>query len=202
MSESIVGRPAPSFRLPAAQGGEVGSDDYRGRQNLILYFAVGMACGFCRQSMSQLARGYPRYRELDAEILQVAPTKPERGRFYARNFQLPFPYLCDPEYRAYEAYGLKVRQRSLLERTMALYHGARTAAPPNDFGPAKPNLSELALLSRDEDMGFFVVDRSGVIRYARTGSYGLVENGRPVGVRPIPSHDEIIRELERCPRGG
>ena len=110
-----VGQHAPPFRLPSAQGSEVALEDYRGRSNAILFFAKGMACGFCRQKMSQLARGLPRFRELETEIVMVTPTPLDRGRFYARNFQLPFSYLCDPEYRAFEAYGLTVRPHSLAE---------------------------------------------------------------------------------------
>jgi hypothetical protein len=38
--------------------------------------------------MSQLARGVPRFRELDTEIVMVSPTSIHRGRFYARNVSL------------------------------------------------------------------------------------------------------------------
>jgi len=201
MSESMVGQQAPSFRLPSAQGPEVGPDDYRGRSHLILFFAKGMACGFCRQKMSQLARGAPRFRALDAEIVQVAPTTLERGRFYARNFQLPFPYLCDPEYRAYGAYGLGARPVPLAMRARMLVGGFRMPTPENDWGEFHPSLGELGLLTRDDDLGLFLVDREGVIRYAQTGSYVMFDGGRITGLRPIPSNEEIAREIERCREG-
>lgn len=198
MSESMVGQRAPSFRLPSAQGPEVGPDDYRGRSHLILFFAKGMACGFCRQKMSQLARGAPRFRALDAEIVQVAPTTLDRGRFYARNFQLPFPYLCDPEYRAYRAYGLGTRPVPLATRARMLVEGFRMPTPDNDWGKFSPSPGEFGLLTRDDDLGLFVVDREGVIRYAQTGSYVMFDGGRVTGLRPIPSNEEIAREVERC----
>ena len=37
-----IGAPAPSFRLPAAAGGEVGLEDYRGRTKLVLWFSKGL----------------------------------------------------------------------------------------------------------------------------------------------------------------
>lgn len=37
-----VGMPAPLFRLPTAQGADVGPDDYRGRRNLVLWFSKGL----------------------------------------------------------------------------------------------------------------------------------------------------------------
>ncbi|HXG15010.1 MAG TPA: peroxiredoxin family protein [Calidithermus sp.] len=200
MSQTMVGRPAPSFRLPSAQGSEVALEDYRGR-NVILFFAKGMACGFCRQKMSQLARGLPRFRELHAEILQIAPTPLDRGRFYARNFGLPFPYLCDPEYRAYAAYGLGRRKLPLPMLARAVYDSFTTPTPENDWGEVRPAVKELGRLFADDDLGLFIVDRAGVLRYALAGSYVVVEGGRPAGMRPIPANDEILRELERCQAG-
>jgi peroxiredoxin len=197
MTDAMVGQPAPSFRLPSAQGAESGPEDFRGR-NLILFFAKGMACGFCRQNMSQLARGLPRFRELHTEILQIAPTPLDRARFYARNFTLPFLYLCDPDYAAHGAYGLGVRRQPIKARLQALYEGLTTPTPENDWGTIRPSLREMPRLTADDDMGFFIVDREGVVRYARTGSYVVLEGGKSVGVRPIPGNDEIVRELERA----
>ena len=197
MTETMVGRPAPPFRLPSAQGPEVGLEDYRGR-NVILLFAKGMACGFCRQKMSQLARGLPRLRELQTEVLQIAPTPLDRGRFYARNFRLPFPYLCDPDYRAYAAYGLGRRTLPPATLARAVYASFTMPTPENDWGEVRPAVKELGRLFADDDLGFFIVDRDGAVRYALAGSYAIVEGGRLAGMRPIPANDEIFRELERC----
>jgi peroxiredoxin len=200
MSAIEIGQRAPSFRLPAAQGGEVGVDDYRGRTNLILFFAKGMGCGFCRQKMSQLARGAPRFRSLDTEIVMVTPTPLSRAQFYARNFQLPFPYLCDPDYAVHETYGLAMRPHSLAWKTKFLLHAARIPQPENDFGPAKPTLPELVRVLNDDDLGFFIVDKEGIVRATTRGPYTLVEGAKPVGMQPIPSNDEIVADLEGCQR--
>jgi hypothetical protein len=45
----------------------------------------------------------------------------------------------------------------------------------------------------DTDMGLFLIDRAGVVRWVVTGAYG-----GPQGVRGIPSTEEIVRELERA----
>lgn len=199
MPQISVGQEAPSFRLPAAQGGEVGIEDYRGRSHVILFFAKGMACGFCRQRMSQLGRGQSRFRELGAEIVMITPTSPERGRFYAKSFQLPFPYLCDPEYRAYAAYGLAVRPLTVVDKAIVFFHAMRMPPPEPtpEFGPAKPALSEMGRMFNDDDLGFFIVDRAGLVRQARVAAYVILEGRKPVGINAIPSNDEIVRELER-----
>jgi peroxiredoxin len=197
--ELTIGQKAPPFRLPSAQGAEMGPDDFRGRSNLILFFAKGMGCGFCRQKMSQLARGLPRFRALGTEILMVTPSTLDRARFYARNFQLPYPYLCDPDYRVYEAYGMPLRRRSLAWKAGVFFHVMRMPpAETTEFGVAKPKPTEISQVLNDDDLGFFVLDRAGIVRYASTGAYVSFEGTKPVDMKHIPSNDEIVSALERC----
>ena len=68
MSALTAGQPAPGFRLPSAQGPEVALEDYRGRRNVIVWFTKGMACVFCRQHMSQLARAYGEIQRRNGEV--------------------------------------------------------------------------------------------------------------------------------------
>jgi len=199
MNQLSVGQRAPSFRLPSAQGPEVGLEDYRGRANVILFFAKGMACGFCRQKMSQLARGAPRFGALQAEVVMVAPTTQERGRFYARNFQLPFPYLCDPDYRVYEAYAMPPRRRSLLWKAQVFTHAIRMPqVEATELGVAKPALSEMPRMFNDDDLGFFIIDKAGTLQYSSSGPYFQFEGAKPTTMQPIPSTDEIVAVLERA----
>lgn len=193
MTTATLGERAPALRLPSGQGREIGLDDYRGRSNAIVWFTKGMACAFCRQHMSQLARGYPQFQALGAEILEITLTTPDRARFYVDKFQIPFPYLCDPEYRVRRAWGLDARSHSMAWYAKTLYVGLKIQKPPSAFGEVKTQLAELPRMITDDDMGFFIVDRGGVVRYALTGSY--VGDG---GVRQIPGNDEIVRTLERC----
>jgi peroxiredoxin len=197
MSALTAGQPAPGFRLPSAQGPEIGLEDYRERKNLIVWFTKGMACVFCRQHMSQLGRAHAEIQKRDAEVLEVTPTPPERGRFYASKYRLPFPYLCDPGDSARRSWGLEVRRRGPAWYVGGLVLGLRAPKPENDFGNEPPAFGEVPVLLRDDDLGFFIVDRGGVIRYAYTGSYVDPEAGK-VPIRPIPPNDEILRELERC----
>lgn len=192
-----VGAVAPDFRLPTADGREVALADYRGR-SVIVWFTKGMACPFCRQQMSQLARGAPRLRELGAEILQVTPSTPSRAALYAKRFPLPFPYLCDPDFAAARAFGLDHRSHGLGWYAKRLVQSASLPQPePNEFGPPKPDLVALPTLMADQDAGFFVVDRGGVVRVSRAGSY-MMESA----VRPLPTNDEIAADLERLGASG
>jgi peroxiredoxin len=201
MSGLRIGEPAPPFRLPSGQGGEVALEDYRGRQPVILWFTTGMACSFCRQQMAQLGRGYPELQARGAEILQVTPSPAAKARFYAQNFRLPFPYLCDPEYAAHRAYGLAVRSHGPLWYAQALAAGLRTPSAPPAIGTVKTELGDMPLLVRDTDMGVFVVDRRGVIQWMVAAPYNQMPDGvarAPLTTTPIPSQAELLAALERC----
>lgn len=199
MTGPEIGHPAPAFRLPSAQGAEVSLADYAGRRNVILFFAKGMGCGFCRQKMSQLARGAPRFHAVDTDIVMISPTTPQRGRFYAKNFPVPFPYLCDPDYRVYEAYGMPVRKHSLLWKTRVMTQVMRMPkAEVTELGPAKAALSEFPRLLNDDDLGLFVADKGGTLRYASSAPYSSFQGTKLAGMPPLPSTEEIVAVLERC----
>lgn len=188
-----VGQPAPAFRLPSAQGAEIGLEDYRGKRNVIVWFTKGIACPFCRQHMTHLARGYPQFRSFGAEILEITVTPASRAKVYAGKFSLAFPYLCDPDYRVRRSWGLEDRSHGPMYYVRAFRAGSKMVVPENDFGDFPPPMPEMAKVLRDDDMGFFIVDRDGVVRYALCGSYSVPG----AGMRPIPSNDEIARELAR-----
>jgi len=188
-----VGEQAPSFRLPSAQGAEVGLDDFRDRKNVIVWFTKGMACPFCRAQMSQFARVYDDVRKLDGELLQISLSGESRAKAYASKFKLPFPYLCDPDYRVRSEWKLGSRDESLGTYVRRYFAGMTAKPPPNDIGNFMPPLDETRNLLRDDDMGLFIVDKRGVVRYAFSGPYGK-ENG----VREPPGNEELLRELAKC----
>jgi peroxiredoxin len=192
MAAIAVGQSAPSFRLPSAQGQEIGPEDFRGKSPVIVWFTKGMACAFCRSHMSQLARGYPEFRKLGGEILEVTVSPFERARVYAEKFKIPFPYLCDPDRQVRSQWGLARREHGIGYYAKALVMGTMAPKPPNDYGNFAPPMAEMGALLADDDMGFFIVDKEGVVRYSLGGPY---VDGK--SIRPIPSNEEIVRELER-----
>jgi peroxiredoxin len=193
-----VGDAAPALQLPSATGGHVDLADYRGRGSVVVWFSKGMACPFCRQQLSQLARAADRFHGLGAEVLYVTVTTTDRARLYARQFRLPFPYLCDPARTARRAWGIESHAHSLPWYAMRLVKGMTGAKPESDFGKLNPSPGEIPGLLSDDDMGFFIVDRAGVVRFALGGSY-FVDGGAP---RTIPTNDAIVHELQRSADGG
>lgn len=166
----------------------------------MVWFTKGMACVFCRRQMIQMRHDYPRLQALDAEVLEVTPTRSDRARFYARHFPVPFPYLLDPQHSTWPAWGLGRRSHFPGYYIKGLLGAATAEAPPaSEVGAAKPSLAEIPGLLADDDMGLFVVDRDGTVRYALSGSYDTVEDGRHQ-TRSLPSSEEILRAVQSCPR--
>jgi peroxiredoxin len=191
MAAIEIGQPAPSFRLPSGQGPDVGLDEYRGRQQVVLWFTKGMGCPFCRSQMSQLARGYDRLKALGAEVLQVTLSTRERATFYAQNFKLPFVYLCDPDYRVHREWGLDGRSHSIGWYAKKLYAATKATMPTSDLGDPRLTLGDMKTNLHDSDTGLFMIDRQGIVRYVMSGPYSDVH-----GIRGLPSNDEIARRLE------
>jgi hypothetical protein len=69
--------------------------------------------------------------------------------------------------------------------------------PPRDFENPPSWLSDLPNILPDDDMGFFVLDKDGTLRYMLAGTYVT-----PTGIRAIPSNEEIVHELQRCEQAG
>jgi peroxiredoxin len=200
-----VGAVAPPFALPSAQGPIVDLVRYRGRSNVIVWFSKGFGCPFCRQVKSHLAREYPKFQAMNAELLEVTRTPVARAQLYARNFPLTFPYLCDPENVVRRAWGLDVRPMTLTSYAARMLSALWSPkAFPDDYGPSdhwgalpgvRASARELYHVMADEDTGFFIVDRRGVIRFADYGPW-RTDGER----RALPSHNRIFPVLEACNR--
>jgi peroxiredoxin len=197
-----VGDPAPALRLPSGQGGEVALEDFLGRRNVVVWFNKGMACAFCRQSISQLARTYDAIRSQDGEVVLVTPTPLARARVYAKQFPLPFPYLSDPDFRARRGWGLGVRAQGPVWYVVgfALYHVHARSMPRSDIGNPTGTLGEMPSLLADDDMGLFVVDKAGIVRFAAAGRSAVFDEatGKFVRIRGIPSTEAIVAALREC----
>lgn len=197
-----VGARAPGFRLPSAQGPVVDLDEVRARANVVLWFTKGFGCPFCRQQMSHLIRGLPRLREVDAEPLVVTRTPLARAQVYARHFPLPMPYLCDADSAVRRAYRLDLRPkpaRWYLRKLLRLRHAT---FPPSDFGGTgrlgnvagvRPMASEVVNTLADEDTALFVIDKAGIVRFAKAG--GVRSDGGLGEVWQLPSIDDIVGAL-------
>jgi thioredoxin-dependent peroxiredoxin len=101
-----VGQPAPAFRLPASTGGELGLDDFKGKQALVLYFypkddtsgCTAEACAFRDLQSEFAARG--------AAVVGVSPDPLKSHAKFVGKYGLNFPLLADEGSRVGTRYGV------------------------------------------------------------------------------------------------
>ena len=138
--------------------------------------------------MAQLRLRYPEIQKRDAEILQITHSAPEEARLYFQQYQLSFPYLCDPERAVHQLYGIPLIQPTLFggiraftanmtaEMSDRLLRGDKSASPAPYF--KRHGFTDI-------EQAVFIVDKSGIIRYAYiTGSIGA-----------IPSNAALLSQL-------
>jgi peroxiredoxin len=186
-----VGTPAPNFRLVSAQGPDVALEDYRGKCNVVLWFSLGLSCPFCRRYMTQLRLGYSEIQKRGAEVFQITHSTAEEAQFYFQQYQLLFPYLCDPERAVYQRYGISIVPYSLFDE-VRIAAVSITAVVSDRIFRGEKTASHMPLMKRYgsthiEQQAVFILDKSGVIRY--------VHASNPLG--GLPSNTEYLRQLDK-----
>jgi peroxiredoxin len=104
-----AGDPAPSIELPEARSGETVelSSMWADSPALLLFWRhFGCSCG--RDRAVRLRDEYVDYRAAGGRVVMIGQGESERALVYAAANNLPddMPLLCDPDERAYRAYGL------------------------------------------------------------------------------------------------
>lgn len=113
--EVVVGevdRPAPTFTLPAAGGGEVRLEDYRGQVVLVNFW--GTWCDPCRREMPALQSSYEQLRDQGFVIIGVnlADNEFAQGRTeadilaFTQQYGITYPIALDTEGEVATAYRL------------------------------------------------------------------------------------------------
>jgi peroxiredoxin len=141
--------------------------------------------------MTQLRLGYQEFQKYDAEILQVTYSTQEEAQLYFRQYQLSFPYLCDPERAVFPLYGIRITRTNVGHFVVGgavatavavsdrLFRGEKTAS-------ATPYIKRYGTTDMEQQTAF-LIDKAGVIRYVHaTGSH----------TGGLPSNAEYVRQLD------
>ena len=185
-ASGYVGRAAPEFKLAAAQGGEIGPQDFRGSKHVVLWFSKGLFCPFCRRNMAQLALRYPEIQALQAEVLQVTHNTLDEAHGYLKHYPMKFPYLCDADRAAHERYGVEMigmNPVGFLASSAAVVADLITKGETTP--PPIPYIRRY--LGKDTNQAVFVLDREGVVR----AEHRLGPNA------PLPSPSDLISALQK-----
>lgn len=130
------------------------------RQSLTAFvFVRHLGCIFCREQVKDLRAHASQIAAAGIQVVLVTPASTQRNAAFARDLDLPFPILADPERRAYAAFGFAegtvgqlLSPRVAARSVEALLHGA---VPGRRIG----NSRQLP--------GAVIVDRDGRVRYRK-----------------------------------
>jgi peroxiredoxin len=184
----------------AEREGTVSLDDYRGRSAVLLAINRGLWCAFCRRYIAQLGPVRARLRQLGVETLAIVAAEPERARLYVKHRAVGVPLALDPDLVVHRAYGLSMppmtpeiealwkRMRVRLDvaavnpadlSELRQAAGGQDEVPLVDFVgitrqlyPYETTQGEEQDRARNNALGTgqFLVDRDGVLRWARVQS--------------------------------
>jgi peroxiredoxin len=174
---AAVGQSAPAFALPDADGAIVRSDERLERGPLVISFYRGLWCPYCNLELQALQETLEEIRARGAELVVISPQTAVNSRRSMRTAGLAFPILFDKGNAVAAEFGLRFAMPADL---IALYR---------QFGNDLPRINgddswTLPMPAR------FVVDTSGVVRYA--------EVNPDYSVRPDPR--DILPVLDRVGR--
>lgn len=166
-----VGDQAPDLGLQDSFGKGVRLRDFwRSRPALLLFWRhYGCGCGMDRAD--RLREELPEYAGAGADVVVIGQGEPDRAAAYAEKYGLPCPVLCDPERRAYDAYGpLDFQPSEVLydasEELQRLDLEAGTRLAEERRAAGRPLVD-----SPWQRPGEFVVDRDGILRLAYRYQY-------------------------------
>jgi len=102
--DSFVGKPAPSFCLPDAEGKEVCLESFRGKW-VVLYFYPRDNTPGCTLEAIQFSAALEEFAGLGAQVIGVSTDSPESHVKFAEKHDLTVLLLSDTGHKAIGAYG-------------------------------------------------------------------------------------------------
>ena len=103
---SHVGAMAPDFTLAGSRD-QISLSDYRGKQNVVLYFMREFSCALCQKHVAQLKQLYSALQSYNAEVLVIGGGSRAEAEQLDAKLQVPFPVLADTDREVYHRYGLE-----------------------------------------------------------------------------------------------
>jgi peroxiredoxin len=97
-----AGTPAPGFRLPRLEGGELALEEFRGREVLLVF--SDPECGPCEELAPHLEE-FHRHNP-DIEVLMISRGEPEINRKKAKALGLTFPVVLQRQWEVSMLYGM------------------------------------------------------------------------------------------------
>jgi peroxiredoxin Q/BCP len=103
-TDPFVGKSAPSFCLPDAEGKEVCLESFRGKW-VVLYFYPRDNTPGCTLEAIQFSAALEKFAELGAQVIGVSTDSPESHVKFTEKHKLTVLLLSDPSHVVIDSYG-------------------------------------------------------------------------------------------------
>ena len=166
-----VGQPAPDIELVDGDAKPVRLSGLwaRGPSVVHLFFMRHFGCSCMRDRWEQLDTDLPTLVEAGATTVAVGMGEPERTRLFVSARKITIPVLCDPELRAYDAYGVVEGEPSTILHDTPWQPGDEAGGRAM-AGPRRD--TDLRLVDNPWILpAEFVIDATGTIRLAHRYQY-------------------------------
>lgn len=97
---------APDFTLPATTGGTITLSDFRGKENVLLYFHEGLSCQPCWEQIPELERALPEFEKMDIALLSVALDPVDKWKETMDRYKIATPILSYEKSNTEQVYNL------------------------------------------------------------------------------------------------
>lgn len=123
MSDSnvpAVGTKAPGFDLPAFPEGRHKLSQFKGKQNVVLYFYPRDDTPGCTTEACGFRDNIGKFQSEETVVLGVSTDTVPSHQKFADKFSLPFPLLADEDHEVAEKYGVWVEKNLYGKKSMGI----------------------------------------------------------------------------------
>ena len=134
----------PDFTLSSSDSKQVSLYDYRGRSNLVLFFAGRPEDSAEDPLLGALPKRYQEITDTDSEAVVVVAESVGQAEEFRRKMHFPFPVLSDPDMRVHNSVGASGAQAVpaaalyITDRFLEVFAAWRTGT-----GDRLPDISEV-----------------------------------------------------------
>ncbi|WP_039914067.1 thioredoxin-dependent thiol peroxidase [Cellvibrio mixtus] len=101
-----IGNLAPVFTLKNFRNEDVSLKDFRGKNNVVLYFYPKASTPGCTVQACGIRDNDRAFSELDTVVLGVSPDSPAKIKKFVDKYELNFELLADEDHSIAEKYGV------------------------------------------------------------------------------------------------
>lgn len=106
MSKITEGSKAPDFTLPSSEGGEVSLSDFKGKQNVVLYFYPKDNTLGCTKEVCDFRDMSKKFQKKDTVVLGISADSLKAHDNFKSKYKLSFPLLSDENKEVIKKYGV------------------------------------------------------------------------------------------------